>query len=95
MNNKKLIKYSIYFVLVPTALAASFIAGRSSRKDCSQGVMEDDAFITPSGKKGVAMNCSYGFSAGQIKCFKRASEICPSGYKVLDDNEYHFMAECK
>jgi len=59
----------------------------------------EKSFIGPNGGPAYMMACDWG----QAKCFKRAREICPSGYTIFDsisdstaDFPFHYIAyECK
>jgi hypothetical protein len=45
--------------------------------------IEPQQFVGPNGKIAYSMRCS-GMGRTLDACYKKASEICPSGYTVID-----------
>jgi hypothetical protein len=62
------------------------------------------SFIGPNGGTAYLMRCVWSDAAwGVAPCYKRAREVCPSGYTIFDSiddsnngTSFHFIAyECK
>lgn len=59
-----------------TAILVSFLL-------MSCAPIEPEEFRGPSGKAAYSMKCS-GFGRTLDACYKKAGELCPSGYTVVD-----------
>ncbi len=45
--------------------------------------IDPQQFVGPSGKTAYSMRCS-GMGRSLDACYKKAGEVCPSGYSILD-----------
>ena len=49
------------------------------------GTINPEQFVGPNGKSAYAMDCA-GMSKTVAGCYKKAGEICPSGYNVISQS---------
>ena len=50
---------------------------------CPAATVNPEPFVGPSGKSAYSMRCS-GFGRTWASCYKSAGELCPNGYKIVD-----------
>lgn len=49
------------------------------------GCVTADPIMSPGGKQGFAISCD-GTARSMTDCYKKAAEVCPKGYNVVDKN---------
>ena len=50
---------------------------------CPAATVNPEPFVGPSGKPAYSMRCS-GFGRTWASCYQSAGELCPNGYKIVD-----------
>jgi hypothetical protein len=58
-----------------------FVAAASILTGCA--AIEPQQFVGPNGKTAFSMRCS-GMGRTLDACYKKAGEICPTGYAIID-----------